>query len=159
MPTYNNSDGTTSANFKIGPFKIGVINTGSFEVYDDQIGLTQIGCADPIQNEHVVTKGWALLNLVPVGTILGYAGDIPPIGFIWCDGLEIDRTSYADLFSVIGTKFGAGNGTTTFNVPDFRDKVSIGDNLNTTNVGDSIGATDITTNNGSYLVVKKIIKY
>ena len=57
-----------------------------------------------------------------VGTIFAYAGNTPPSGWLVCDGAEISRTSYARLFSVIGTTYGSGNGSTTFNIPDFVDK-------------------------------------
>ena len=47
-----------------------------------------------------------------------------------CNGREISRTDYSDLFSIIGTSFGAGDGSTTFNLPDFRDKTMLGANGN-----------------------------
>lgn len=47
-------------------------------------------------------------------------------GWLICQGQAVSRTTYSALFSVIGTTYGAGNGTTTFNVPDFRDRVAIG---------------------------------
>lgn len=46
-----------------------------------------------------------------------------PSGYLICDGAEVSRTTYADLFSAIGTAFGVGNGSTTFNVPDLRGRV------------------------------------
>jgi microcystin-dependent protein len=68
-----------------------------------------------------------LLNqLVPIGTIFEYAGSVTPAGFLICDGSEISRTTYASLFNVIGTAFGAGNGFTTFNLPDKRGRVGVG---------------------------------
>jgi microcystin-dependent protein len=56
----------------------------------------------------------------PVGTIISFAGSTAPSGYLVCDGSEISRATYADLFSVLGTTWGAGNGTTTFNIPDLR---------------------------------------
>ena len=56
----------------------------------------------------------------PTGTIIMYGTDTPPTGYLECDGSEIDRTTYADLFAVIGTTWGAGDGSTTFDLPDFR---------------------------------------
>lgn len=49
-------------------------------------------------------------------------------GFLLCNGATVSRTTYADLFAVLGTAFGAGNGSTTFNLPDFRDKTFWGAN-------------------------------
>lgn len=62
-----------------------------------------------------------------------------PDGFLWCDGAAYSRTDYAELFSVIGTKYGAGNGSTTFNVPDLTTRVPIGAGNGYT-VGNSGGA-------------------
>jgi len=57
---------------------------------------------------------------VPVGVIQAFAGSTSPSGWLECDGSAISRTTYADLFAVIGTTFGAGDGSTTFNLPDLR---------------------------------------
>lgn len=56
----------------------------------------------------------------PPGTILWYAATTPPDGYLVCDGSLISRTEYAALFAVIGTAFGAGDGVTTFQLPDMR---------------------------------------
>lgn len=63
---------------------------------------------------------------VPVGTIVPYAGTTAPTGWLLCQGQEISRTAYADLFAVMGTAFGDGNGSTTFNLPDMRNRVPAG---------------------------------
>lgn len=55
----------------------------------------------------------------PVGSLMPYAGTTPPDGWLICDGSEISRTTYARLFSVIGTTYGAGDGNSSFNIPDF----------------------------------------
>ena len=57
---------------------------------------------------------------VPIGTVLPFAGATPPTGYLLCDGSQINRTTYANLFTVIGSAWGTGNGTTTFNLPDLR---------------------------------------
>lgn len=56
----------------------------------------------------------------PIGTILPYGGTTAPSGWFLCQGQAISRTDYSDLFAVIGTAFGSGNGSTTFNIPDLR---------------------------------------
>jgi len=63
---------------------------------------------------------------VPVGTVLPFAGSTAPGGFLLCDGAAVSRSDYALLFSIIGTTYGAGNGSTTFNVPDFRGRTAYG---------------------------------
>lgn len=62
----------------------------------------------------------------PSGTIKLYAGASAPTGYLICDGTAVSRTTYSDLYTAIGTTFGAGNGTTTFNLPDFRRRVPVG---------------------------------
>ena len=54
----------------------------------------------------------------PVGTIIAYAGKTIPDGYLLCNGGPISRTTYARLFAAIGTTYGAGDGTTTFNLPN-----------------------------------------
>lgn len=58
--------------------------------------------------------------LVPPGVVFPYAGPIPPTGWLLADGSAISRTVYARLFAAIGTTYGAGDGTTTFNLPELR---------------------------------------
>jgi microcystin-dependent protein len=60
------------------------------------------------------------------GIIFPYAGSSAPTGFLLCDGSAVSRTTYADLYALIGTTYGAGNGSTTFNVPDLRGSVIVG---------------------------------
>lgn len=62
----------------------------------------------------------------PVGVIKDYGGVSAPPNYLICDGSAISRTTYSKLFAVIGTKFGAGNGTTTFNLPNLINKFSKG---------------------------------
>lgn len=53
----------------------------------------------------------------PLGAIIPYGGTTIPEGWLECDGSAVSRTTYSDLFAVIGTKFGPGDGSTTFNLP------------------------------------------
>ena len=62
----------------------------------------------------------------PTGAVMTFAGAISPTGWLLCFGQEVSRTTYADLFAVCGTIYGAGNGTTTFNLPDLRGRVAAG---------------------------------
>lgn len=58
-------------------------------------------------------------SLIPAGEF-SYFFTVPTIGWLHCNGAAVSRTTYVKLFAVIGTTFGAGNGTTTFNLPDLR---------------------------------------
>lgn len=61
-----------------------------------------------------------------VGAVVDYAGDTAPTGWLMCYGQAISRTTYADLFTAIGTTHGVGDGSTTFNLPDCRGRVVAG---------------------------------
>ena len=64
---------------------------------------------------------WAAVGSgFPTGGIVSYGASTAPSGWLECDGAAVSRTTFADLFSVIGTTWGAGDGSSTFNVPDFR---------------------------------------
>lgn len=59
----------------------------------------------------------AEISLVPTGCVAAFAGTTAPTGWLKCDGSAISRTTYAALFAAIGTKYGTGDGSTTFNLP------------------------------------------
>ena len=67
---------------------------------------------------------------VKTGTVQLYAGASIPVGYLLCNGAAVSRNTYADLFAAIGTIYGIGDGSTTFNLPDFRDRYAIGANTN-----------------------------
>lgn len=73
---------------------------------------------------------WLLLNASATGTAAGtvtnFAGSTAPEGWLLCYGQAVSRTTYADLLAVIGTTYGAGDGTTTFNLPDLRGRIIAG---------------------------------
>lgn len=70
---------------------------------------------------------------LPIGSIVQYASSgTPDEGWLLCDGRAISRQTYSDLFNKIGTAFGAGDGSSTFNIPDLRGKVPVGVNVNET---------------------------
>jgi microcystin-dependent protein len=66
------------------------------------------------------------IAVVPTGMIAPYAGSSAPTGYLLCDGSAVSRTTYATLFALIGTTYGSGDGSTTFNVPDLRGRVPMG---------------------------------
>lgn len=67
-----------------------------------------------------------MLRTTPVGEVIAYAGASVPTGWLRCDGSAVSRTTYAKLFAVIGTTFGTGDGSTTFNLPDLAGRVPLG---------------------------------
>lgn len=60
---------------------------------------------------------------VSIGTIFSHGGSTNPEGALLCDGAAVSRTMYADLFDTVGTKYGSGDGSTTFNLPDLTDAI------------------------------------
>lgn len=68
----------------------------------------------------------------PIGAILPFGGSTVPNGFLLCNGAAVSRITYAALFAVIGTSFGIGDGSTTFNIPDLRESVPVGAGQNAT---------------------------
>jgi microcystin-dependent protein len=63
---------------------------------------------------------------LPAGTIVQWPGATAPANWLICDGAAISRTEYASLFAAIGVQYGAGNGTTTFNLPNLKGRVAVG---------------------------------
>lgn len=66
------------------------------------------------------------MMVVPCGAVLPFAGTSIPSNWLLCDGSAVSRSTYADLFSKIGTTFGSGDGSTTFNLPNLKGKVPVG---------------------------------
>lgn len=62
----------------------------------------------------------AIFNSAVIGEIIPFAGSAVPTNFLACDGTAISRSTYSDLFTVVGTTYGVGDGSTTFNLPDTR---------------------------------------
>lgn len=97
--------------------------SGGYTPTDDG-GLDPLGVEDDLA---------ALFAAAPRPDQLPQAGDLKmsaataaPAGWLACDASAVSRTTYAALFAAIGTTFGAGDGSTTFNVPDFRGRVPVG---------------------------------
>lgn len=70
----------------------------------------------------------ALNQSRPVGSYILFAGKTLPTGYLLCNGAAVSRTTYSALFAVIGTTYGAGNGSTTFNLPNLDGRVLQGTN-------------------------------
>lgn len=65
-------------------------------------------------------------DTLPIGAIIPYGNETAPSNWLVCDGSAVSRTTYSDLFAVIGTKYGEGDGSTTFNLPNIKGKVTVG---------------------------------
>jgi microcystin-dependent protein len=80
---------------------------------------------------------------IPTGTITPWSQATPPTGFLECDGAAVSRSTYAALFAVVSTTYGAGDGSTTFNLPDLTDKVAV-HKSNNKNFASTGGANTVT---------------
>ena len=85
-------------------------------------------------------------GILPAGMVMGWATATPPLGWLICNGATVSRTTYAELFAVIGTTYGAGDGMTTFVIPNLAGKVMRGSALVSYPLGASGGADSITLN-------------
>jgi microcystin-dependent protein len=137
------SDPDTGA-YRIGANNYGVA-VGGAKVLD--VATTGLDVTGTVNSSGAVKQaGFALL---PVGCFFPYAGAAAPSGYLLCDGSAVSRTTYSDLFSAIGTSYGTGDGSTTFNVPDMKGRVPAGKESSATRLtatyfgGDStaLGAT------------------
>ncbi len=87
---------------------------------------------------------------IPAGVIVPYGAAAAPTGWLLCYGQAVSRTTYATLFGVIGTTYGVGNGTTTFNVPDLRGRFPLGkDDMGGSAASRVAAATALNGNGGS----------
>jgi len=129
---------------ELDPSKI--INEATEVNDEDLLLVVQNGVKKKVPASKVGTGGpggtgnTVIYDKVPIGTIVEFGGENAPIDWLMCDGQEVSRTTYSELFAVIGTIYGEGDGSTTFNLPDYRGKVGIG--LDSTDTDfDSIGNT------------------
>jgi microcystin-dependent protein len=120
-PKLNIPDGTIpggkiTTNKSINQNQLALLSVGTPELIDDCTTLAKLA-------QEVLDR------LVPIGTIIAFAGSSGlPVSDLWleCNNQAVSRVTYANLFANIGTAYGSGDGTTTFNVPDLRGRVAVG---------------------------------
>lgn len=102
--------------------------------------------AVPLQQLNAIVGGSN--TYLPAGAIQLFAMSAVPSGWLECNGAAVSRTTYANLFAAIGTTYGAGNGTTTFNLPDLRGMFVRGwDNGRSLDPGRALGSKQLAANN------------
>jgi microcystin-dependent protein len=82
--------------------------------------------------QQIATTAFVLANGVPTGGLVMWPTGSAPSGFLLCTGAAVSRTTYAALFAIVGTTFGAGDTTTTFNLPNYTNRVPYGATVGTT---------------------------
>lgn len=97
--------------------------------------------------------GSALTGLpggTPSGSLVAYAGASAPSGWLLADGSAVSRTTYASLYTAIGTAWGVGDGSTTFNLPDMRGRVPVGSG--TITFSETVAAASVGTTGNTFTV-------
>lgn len=111
--------------------------------YDNKVALNEnpsVAEINKVTDNNMNEIKTTINTNTPVGCINLYAGSTAPTGWLICDGSAVSRTTYANLFSVIGTTYGTGDGSTTFNLPNLKGKVPVGLNSSDTDF-DTLGET------------------
>lgn len=96
------------------------------------VSSTEIGYVDGVTSaiQTQLDNKAPIASRIPVGVISAYAGSSAPSGWLLCFGQAVSRSTYSDLFAALSTTYGAGDGSTTFNLPDLRGRVPAGvDNM------------------------------
>jgi len=114
-----------------GKLKVKANGIGSNELLSDaSVDANRAVTTNHIKDQAVTSAKLApsaISSLMPTGTVMPFAGTaLPNSDWLFCDNTPISRTEYADLFEVIGTTYGSGDGSTTFNKPDLRGRVIAG---------------------------------
>lgn len=146
--------------------KLGKVNvlTPAFDV-PYWLGISINGAPELTPRMELASTATALVaqdvvNTNPTGTVIMFPVEVPPSGYIECDGSEVSRTTYAKLFAVLGTRYGAGDGSTTFNLPDMRGQFVRGWDHNSavdpdrnlrSNRGDGVGGDNVGTLQGGQI--------
>ena len=136
----------------------GVGNKSGFRVVDKtQANLVPFAANVILQSTKGATSTTAAGNevapLLPVGSIIVWPETTAPAGYAIADGTAISRTTFAGLFALIGTDYGTGDGSTTFNLPDFKDRLPLGKGTNNGTIASAQGSmaasSKITTDSGT----------
>ena len=90
------------------------------------LGCVVAGDGVDIDENGVISMAGYIQDSVPIGSIVEWNGDIVPENWLLLNGQAVSRTGYAELFALYGTKYGEGDGSTTFNLPDYRKRVPVG---------------------------------
>lgn len=103
------------------------------EAIEAKVGIDVVGALSGTIDERVTDLEGAVVGTTPVGCIMMWPTGTPPTGWLLCNGAAVDRDDYSDLHDVLkdvgGTAayaYGAGDASTTFNIPDFRGRVGVG---------------------------------
>jgi microcystin-dependent protein len=89
-------------------------------------------------------------TIAPIGSILMWSTGSAPTGYLLCTGTAISRSTYAALFAVIGTTFGVGDNSTTFNLPNYTNRMPYGATVGTTGGSTTISTSNLPSHNHTF---------
>jgi len=119
------SGGNSGSNFQVMRYNDAGVYMDSPLVINRANGICSVN-QQPVSPNDVATKTYVDNGRVPVGSVVDFAGPNVPGGWLVCDGSAVGRTQYPALWAALGTYWGAGNGSTTFNLPNFVNRVAVG---------------------------------
>jgi microcystin-dependent protein len=145
-------------------------NSGDVKASQSIFGTVKLNePADDIAEPKAVAATTKTQNFISAitGMIIPYASATPPTGFLNCDGSAISRTTYANLFAITGTNYGAGDGSTTFNLPDLRSRFPLGYSLSapvkvmtfSSRASNIITVTGVSSNANSEMQTGQMVRY
>lgn len=153
------SEDTLTASLRMG-IVTAIETTGSFRVKTDTTATawlsrdrdTVLAVGDKVW---IIKQGSVWLvggrlsggSATPIGTVNSFAGTSAPNGWLMCDGAAYSRVTYAALYATIGTTYGSGDGSTTFNVPNLTNRMAVGSG-GTYAAGSTGGASTVTLTSG-----------
>lgn len=108
-------------------------------------------------NTAVATTAFVQNNSVPPGSLLMWSTGTAPSGYLLCNGNAVSRTTFAGLFAVIGTTFGIGDGTTTFNLPNYNNRFPVGAG-NLYALGSTGGSKDSTVDSHTHSLSSTVVR-
>ncbi|NJK70930.1 MAG: tail fiber protein [Thermales bacterium] len=112
-----------------GGINAGISDPGGLGAGDD--GYTFVNVTQKQLKRWNGTGFDVLMSALPAGAISQFGASAAPVGWLLCNGAAVSRTTYAELFTVVGTIYGEGDGSTTFNLPDMRGRVGLGSGTTT----------------------------
>jgi len=138
-----------------GKLKVPSNGIGSNELASDaSVDTNRAVGTDHIKDNSVTAaklNSAAVSVLMPTASLMPYAGTSAPTGYFLCDGSAKSRTTHSALFGIIGTTYGVGDGSTTFNIPDLRGRVIAGLDINTGGFADRLTTGSAANINGQVL--------
>jgi microcystin-dependent protein len=107
-------------------FQLGNQTSNQLSVAGGGTGLTSVGTSGNVLTSNGSAWVSSTPTYVPTGGMMMWGTASAPTGYLLCNGAAVSRSTYSALFAVLGTTYGSGDGSTTFNVPDFRDRFPVG---------------------------------